>query len=66
MKLPRYVVGYATRDGNTHEFRRVHRLSMALRLAEQFQARHGSAVATFVYDDDNPERGELSELDLEG
>lgn len=61
----RYVVGYATRDGNTHEFRRYYRLSVALKIEARLQAKHGTAIMAYTYDDRNPEKGALSELDLD-
>ena len=63
--LGRYIVGYAARDGNTHEFRRLHRLSCALRIEAMLQAKHGRGIAAYTYDSEDPERGMLSELDLE-
>lgn len=64
MRTARYIVGYATRDGNTHTFRRYHRLSVALRIEAMLRAKYGRSIATYTYDDENPERGTMSELDL--
>lgn len=61
----RYIVGYATRDGNTHTFRRYHRLSVALRIEDMLRAKYGRSIAAYTYDNENPERGMLSELNLE-
>ena len=65
----RYVVGYATRDGNTHEFRRYHMLSVALKIEDRLRGwlrvKYGQSIVAYTYDHEDPERGSLTDSDLE-
>lgn len=62
--MKRYRVGYATRDGNTHEWTE----HDTLPIAKQFHKRAASAypgAVWFVVDMDNPERGDVSDYSPE-
>lgn len=62
----RYQVGYATRDGNTHNSGETyHFLRFAQAHAEIDRAFHGRGRAYFVYDTENPERGDLMGIDTD-
>ena len=58
--LKRYTVGYATRDGNTHEFGSYHLPRVAMRIEVLLQAKYGRSIAAYTYDNQNEERGSLA------
>ena len=65
----RYLVGYATRDGNTHDHSAWDTLAEAQAALDALRERWGVQrplhFAGFIWDNDNPERGSLDGRDPE-